>query len=78
MGLETTALIHYPCFSYSDPPKMQVWLPSYLKPINGPHFSPSSSFKNANSAYGKSKSKGAKGTNLSEHSPRERTTISIT
>lgn len=42
MGLETTALIHYPCFSYSDPPKMQVWLPSYLKPINGPHFSPSS------------------------------------
>lgn len=35
MGLEATTQIHYTYFSKSQPPKIQVWPLSYLKPISG-------------------------------------------
>lgn len=34
-GLETTSQIHYPYFSKSVPPKMQMWPPPYVKSISG-------------------------------------------
>lgn len=78
MSLGTTAQIHYPNFSKSNPPKMQAWPLPYLKLINGsPLFSAlqRTEFQKCNFVYGTTKCKGQKETELSKHSPRKRITI---
>lgn len=50
MGLETTALIHYPHLPKRASHQMQIWPPLYVNPSVGPHCSQGSkeqSFKNA-------------------------------
>lgn len=78
MGLETTAQVHYPYFSKSSPPMIQVWPLPYLKPIMGSHCSQGSkeqSFKSTTLHMEKESPNGQKWTELSKHSPRERITI---